>query len=74
MEEDDNGEEQEVIQKEGSSIRIAASFPELFWDLSYPVQSLNTDTGCEFAGYWKVVSYGDILDNSVYWNRRSVGR
>jgi hypothetical protein len=71
-EENEAGDEVEVIQKEG--IRYELPHPSrMFWDQSYPIQSFNTDTGCEFAGYWKVVKYGDILDNPVYWNRRSVG-
>lgn len=46
---------------------------QFFWDLHYPISSFNSDTGCEYAGYWKVVSYGDIIDNGTFWNRKSIG-
>jgi hypothetical protein len=71
-EETEDGEEKDVMQMEG--IRYELPHPSrMFWDLSYPIQSFNTDTGCEFAGYWKVVKYGELLDNPIYWNRRAVG-
>ena len=72
LEENENGDEKRVLQKEG--IRYSLPHPSrLFWDLAHPMHTFNTDTGCEFAGYWKVVRYGDILDDKNYWNRRSIG-
>lgn len=68
--ENDDGKAELV--KEG--IRYCAPHPtRCFWDLHFNVSSFNTNTGCEYAGYWKVVSYGEILDNPLYWNRRSIG-
>jgi len=67
-----DGKEKKVLQKEG--IRYCQPHPtRMFWDQHYSISSFNTDSGCEFAGYWKVVSYGDILDNQNYWNRKAVG-
>lgn len=61
-----------VLQKEG--IRYDLPHPtRMFWDLHHPISSFNTDTGCEYAGYWKIVTYGSILDNADYWNRRNIG-
>jgi hypothetical protein len=45
----------------------------VFWDNSYPMSSLNTDSGCEYAGFWDVIRYGDIADNPDYFNRDEVG-
>lgn len=59
------------ITKEG--IRYYFPHPtRMFYDLLHPLTSFNTDTGCEYAGYWHVQRYGDILDNPDYWNRESV--
>jgi hypothetical protein len=43
-----------------------------FWDTAYPLASLNSDTGCEFVGYWDVVRYRDINLNTQYWNRDKI--
>jgi hypothetical protein len=68
---DENGKEKDEIQKEG--IRYELPHPSLmFYDLDYPVYTFNTDTGCQFGGYWKVLRYGDVLDNGNYWNRKNV--
>lgn len=45
----------------------------VFWDNAYPLPSINSDTGCEYIGFWDVVRYGDILDNPNYFNRDKVG-
>lgn len=72
IEEDDDGNEEVVIQKEG--IRYNLPHPSLmFYDLSYPASTFNSGTGCEFAGYWKAVKYGELLDNPQFWNRRQIG-
>ena len=43
-----------------------------FWDFAHPITTFNTDTGCEWGGYWKVVRYGEILDNPGYYNQDRV--
>lgn len=42
------------------------------YDLKHPLTTLNSDTGCEWALNWDVLSYGDILDNRDYWNKKSM--
>ncbi len=44
----------------------------MFYDLNYPLPSINSDTGVEFAGHWGVNRYGDILDDRRYWNRDKI--
>lgn len=44
----------------------------VFWDNAYPLPSINTDTGCEYIGYWDVCRYGDIYNNPNYWNRDKI--
>lgn len=44
----------------------------IFHDLNYPLPSINSDTGIEFAGHWGVNRYGDILDDRRYWNRSKI--
>lgn len=57
--------------KEG--IRYKIPHPSnLFYDLNYPLPSINSDTGIEFAGHWGVNRYGDILDDRRYWNRSKI--
>lgn len=60
-----------VTVREG--LRYTVPHPTfMFYDLKYPLTSLNTDTGIEFCGYWHVTSYAQILDNKLYWNRRKI--
>lgn len=66
--EDENGKEKTVTVKEG--IRYVLPDPtQLFYDLSHPLTTLNTGTGCEYAGHWHLKTYGDIFDNPLLWNR-----
>lgn len=44
-----------------------------FWDNSSPLSSINTDTGCNYCGFWDVVRYADIADNAHYFNRDEIG-
>jgi len=45
----------------------------VFWDNAYPLTSLNSDTGCEYVGFWDVVRFGEISHNPTYFNRDKVG-
>lgn len=59
------------IVKEG--LRYVMPHPSrMFYDLYHPLWTINTATGCEFAGHWDVVRAGDILDNKKYWNRDAI--
>lgn len=39
-----------------------------FFDHNHRISTLNTDSGCEFAGYWSVDRMGAIADNEHYFN------
>ena len=39
----------------------------LYRDLAHPLYTINTDTGCQFGGYWQIVRYRE-LKNSGFWN------
>lgn len=63
--------EEKVIMKEG--LRYGIPHPtRMYYDLKYPLTTLNSDTGTEFMGAWRILSYGEILDNKMYWNRREI--
>ena len=56
----------ERIVKEG--IRWEIPHPvRTFYDRSHPLYTINTDTGCEWYGYWNMVPFGSIIDNPNYW-------
>lgn len=56
------------VVKEG--IRYDVPPPErVYWDQAHPPHTLNTDTGCEWAGYWSVKRYRDLLDDPGYFNK-----
>lgn len=53
--------------KEG--IRYEHPHPSrMYFDLAHPAYTLNSDTGCQYSGYWGLVRYGDVKDNPDYWN------
>lgn len=60
-----------VVVKEGLSF-VSPHPTRTFWDTNYPLPSLNSDTGCEWCGYWDVARYRDIHHNTSYWNRDKV--
>lgn len=45
----------------------------MFWDQMHGVSTFNTNSGCEFAGYWSVRRFGDLFNNKLLWNREVVG-
>lgn len=45
----------------------------VFWDNAYPISSINSDTGCQYVGFWDIVRYGDVANNTQYWNRTNIG-
>lgn len=67
--EDDDGNP--VVVKEG--IRYIIPHPsKVFFDLNYPIASINTDTGVEFAAFWRLMRYSDILDSPIYYNKKII--
>lgn len=43
-----------------------------FADNAHPLPTVNTDTGCEFIGFWTVARFRDIDKNTAFWNRDCV--
>ena len=60
-----NGEE--YIEKEGVRY-VVPHITRTFYDLNFPLHTLNTGTGCSFAGYWTVLRWGSVADCKEYWN------
>ncbi len=69
--EERDGKPKVYTVKEG--IRYTHPHPSrTYFDLEYPLTSFNTNTGCKFGGHWHILSYGSILDNRMYWNRKNI--
>lgn len=63
-------EEIEVVVKEG--IRYKMPHPtRTFRDLAYGCYTINSDSGCKFAGFWEIARYRDLL-NRGFWNTNAV--
>ena len=61
------------IEKEAVVVREGIAWvnphpSRVFYDANYPVSSLNTDTGCEYVGFWDLTRWGNIKDNPEYFN------
>lgn len=39
-----------------------------YWDTAHPLSTINSDNGCEWAGYWRVRRFSDIRQNMHLWN------
>lgn len=60
-----------VPGKEG--LRYCLPHPSrTYYDLDHPLWTLNTDTGVSYTGYWRVTTYGNIRQNTAWWNRDRV--
>ena len=44
----------------------------VFYDMAYPMASLNTDTGCSYIGYWDLVPYREIRDSKAFFNKDNI--
>src|SRR5574342_349478 len=40
-----------------------------YYDLYHRLSTLNSNNGCEYAGYWELCRYGEIADHPLYWNK-----
>lgn len=59
------------IQREG--LRFNMPHPSrIYYDLYHRLSTLNTNSGCEYAGYWELCRYRDIHDCPLYWNKDSI--
>lgn len=60
-----------VCVKEG--LRYETPHPtRCFFDLTNPQNTINTDTGCRYAGFWRVDRYGDLKQNDKIWNKDKI--
>lgn len=67
--EDDEGKPQ--IVREG--LRWNMPHPSrTYYDLYHRLSSLNSNSGCEYAGYWELCRYRDIHNNPLYWNKDKI--
>lgn len=67
--EDENGKAQ--IVREG--LRFNQPHPaRVYYDLYHRLSSLNSNSGCEYAGYWELCRYKDVHDNPLYWNKDKI--
>lgn len=65
------GDEMEYTVKEG--LRYTLPHPSrAYWDFAHPQWTLNSDSGCEFAGYWRVIRWKEIRDNPDFYNKSRV--
>lgn len=66
---DDTGKE--YTKKEG--MRYNLPHPtRVGWDQNYRPGTFNTDTGCEWACYWRLHRFGDIDTNPSFYNKDKV--
>ena len=70
-------EEQE--QEDGKTLTVKAGLrylqphpTRMFYDLMHRTSSLNSDSGCQYAGHWRVVRYADVMNNPAYYNRAAI--
>jgi hypothetical protein len=69
--EDAELEVEDVIVREGISW-LNPHPTRVFWDNSSPLASINSDSGCEYLGFWNVVKARDVKRNPAYWNRDQI--
>lgn len=56
-----------VRMKEG--LRYHIPHPtRTFYDMAWPTYTFNTDTGATYAGYWRVMRYGEISTKKAFFN------
>lgn len=67
--EDDQGKPK--IMREG--LRWNMPHPaRIYYDLYHRLSSLNSNSGCEYAGFWELVRYRDVAENKYYWNKDKI--
>lgn len=42
------------------------------WDPNYRPSTLNSDTGCSWAAYWRLARFGDVDTNPAYYNKTKI--
>jgi hypothetical protein len=67
--EDEKGDEK--IVREG--LRFNVPHPaRIYYDLYHRLSTLNSNSGCEYAGYWELCRYDQIYNNDLYWNKDKI--
>lgn len=64
-------EDVEVVEKEGVRYNVP-HVSRIYYDLNYPLDTLNTGTGCSYAGYWDIVPWGSVVMDDSLWNKTKV--
>jgi hypothetical protein len=65
------GDNIKVTSKEG--LRYFHPHPtRVYYDIAHGPHTLNSDSGCEFVGHWRVQRYRDISQNPTFWNRDKI--
>lgn len=67
----ENDEGENEVEKEGVTYTVP-HVTRTYWDMTSPLYTLNTGTGCCFGGYWTIIKWGDAAMNTLLWNRNSV--
>lgn len=61
----------EVTVKEG--LRYSIPHPSrVFLDAAHRPSTINSDTGCRFAAYWRIERIGEVMKNPSYWNNEQI--
>ncbi|MCW5549983.1 MAG: hypothetical protein KIT44_13550 [Opitutaceae bacterium] len=69
---DDRLEFDSFIEREGLDL-VAPHVSRCYWDMAAPLPNINTDTGPTYIGYWDIVPYRTLTENSgSYWNLKHV--
>lgn len=67
----EGGKEVEKVAREG--VRFTIPHPtRLFYDRLHHLQSLNSDCGVTYCGFWDIVRYSDIENEDGYWNKDQI--
>ena len=70
---DEHEQEDGTMRIDREGLRYHVPHPcRVDYDLSYPISTLNSDTGCSYALYWKAVKFGEIRRNKAWWNSDKV--
>ncbi len=61
-----------IVTKEGLRYHLPHPY-RTYYDRSYPIHTINTSTGCSYAGYWRVLKAADVLQQKAYYNLEFIG-
>lgn len=68
--EEEDSDEKKIVRE---GLRFNIPHPSrIYYDLYHRLSSLNSNSGCQYAGYWELCRYGDINDNELYWNKKKI--